>query len=212
MTPRRTPQRPGATRWVPERISKARLRDGVDECRGCELYQDATPGVCGAGARTARLRGAGEQPGDVEDQEGEPFVCPAGRLLREVLEEAGIPLEAVFLTNVVKHFRFRQEGKRRLHQTPTRRHVVACLPWFRAEVDRVDPPVIVCLGATAAKALLGGDFRVTRQGGEPIPWEGRTVIATIHPSAALRARDTKDRTRLRRVLLRDLSEAWALAG
>jgi DNA polymerase len=154
----------------------------------------------------------GEQPGDVEDQEGEPFVGPAGAVLAEALAEAGIEVEDVYVTNVVKHFRWEPRGKRRIHKTPATRHVRACLPWLQAEMAKVDPVVIVCLGAVASQALLGRSVRVTKERGKAIEWEGRTVIATIHPSAVLRAAEPDERDRLRASLTEDLIAALGLIG
>lgn len=183
----------------------------MQECRGCELYRDATQAVFGAGPRSARVLIVGEQPGDREDLAGEPFVGPAGRLLDKALAEAGIDRDAVYVTNAVKHFKFtrKEGGKRRIHQKPGRTEVVACRPWLDAEIAAVEPDVVVCLGATAAQALLGPSFRVSKQRGEPLtaklgdPPRETTVLATVHPSAVLRARDA-DREQAFDDLVRDL--------
>jgi DNA polymerase len=157
----------------------------------------------------------GEQPGDVEDRQGIPFVGPAGRLLQDALEEAGVATEDVYVTNAVKHFRFSERGKRRIHQTPQVSHIKACLPWLQAELTVVDPTLIVCLGATAARALLGPTFRVTKQRGEVLelatPVGVRPVLATVHPSAVLRA-TAEERTQAFGGLVADLRTAREAAG
>ncbi|GGS47359.1 MULTISPECIES: UdgX family uracil-DNA binding protein [Actinokineospora] len=185
--------------YVPDRGTLDDLRAAVHTCRGCDLYRDATQAVFGAGPDTARLVLVGEQPGDREDVEGEPFVGPAGRILDKALAEAGIARDEVYLTNAVKHFKFQrsERGKTRIHKTPGRTEVVACAPWLAAEITRVDPELVVCLGATAAKALHGPKFRITTDRGRVLPapdgpFAGRDVLATTHPSAVLRARDDRD--------------------
>jgi DNA polymerase len=188
------------------------LRLAAEACTACELYRDATQVVFGAGSARASMMLVGEQPGDVEDKEGEPFVGPAGDVLTAALAEAEIDQAEVYLTNVVKHFRWKPQGKRRLHQSPATRHVRACLPWLEAELAMVDPKVIVCLGAVASQALLGRSFRVTRQRGKAIEWNERIVVATIHPSAALRAGDPDERDRLRASLAEDLATAARIAA
>jgi uracil-DNA glycosylase len=180
----------------------------AEGCRACELYEDATQVVFGSGRSNARLMLVGEQPGHYEDLAGEPFVGQAGAVLAAALKEAGISEDEVYVTNVVKHFHFKAgEGKKRLHQTPKTRHIKACLPWFEAEVERVRPAIIVCLGATAAQSLLGRDFRVTRDRGLILEWNEHAVIATMHPAAVLRARDQESRKRLRSDLVEDLKTA-----
>ena len=194
--------RPGAQQWVPPGAGIESLREAARACRGCELWEPATQVVFSAGSPTARVALVGEQPGDQEDRRGEPFVGPAGRLLDKALVEAGISREDAYVTNTVKHFRFTQAGpgKRRIHQTPDRVHIEACRPWLHAELAVVDPEVVVCLGATAAKALLGPAFRVTKQRGQLFPRlvadEDETaavqngwLLATVHPSSVLRAPD-----------------------
>ncbi|HEX5383736.1 MAG TPA: UdgX family uracil-DNA binding protein [Propionibacteriaceae bacterium] len=180
-----------AAPWVPEHADIDELKRAAVDCRGCELWKPATQVVFSAGNPRAPLALVGEQPGDVEDRQGIPFVGPAGRLLQDALAEAGVPKEDVYVTNAVKHFRFTERGKRRIHATPQVSHIRACLPWLEAEVKLVDPALIVCLGATAARALLGSSFRVTKQRGEVLelatPVGVRPVLATIHPSAVLRA-------------------------
>ena len=163
------------------------LRRRAGGCTACELYADATQTVFGSGRAGARIVLAGEQPGDKEDLAGEPFVGPAGRLLDRALEGAGVDREDAYVTNVVKHFRFREEGKRRIQaRTPGVEHVRACLPWLSSELATVRPRVLVTLGATAAKALLGSSFRLTRHRGELLEFEGLPLLATVHPSAVLR--------------------------
>jgi DNA polymerase len=168
------------------------VRGRADDCRACDLWERATQTVFGEGPVTARVMLVGEQPGDQEDRQGKPFVGPAGRVLDDVLAAAGIDREATFVTNVVKHFRWRPApgGKRRLHERPSREQVGACLPWVEAELALVRPQALVLMGATAAQALLGPDIRVTRDHGVPLGSSlAPTVVATIHPSAVLRARD-----------------------
>ncbi|MFD7658049.1 UdgX family uracil-DNA binding protein [Actinosynnema sp. NPDC059797] len=183
-----------AASFVPEGADLAALRRAAAGCRGCHLYEDATQTVFGAGPEDARLLLVGEQPGDVEDRRGEPFVGPAGRLLDKALAEADLDREGVYLTNAVKHFKFIQDArrKRRIHKSPARGEVTACLPWLHAELARVEPDLVVCLGAVAAKAVLGNDFKVTERRGRVERHEGRDVIATIHPSAVLRAPDREE--------------------
>ena len=189
---------PGAQAYVPESASLATLAEAARSCRGCELYEPATQTVFGAGPPSARVVLVGEQPGDVEDQRGEPFVGPAGRLLDRALEEAGIDRDDAYVTNAVKHFRFTgSAGKRRIHQKPDLTHIAACKPWLEAELALLAPEVVVALGATAATALIGPSFRVTKQRGQLMPWDGPSgaedagvhagwIMATIHPSAVLR--------------------------
>jgi DNA polymerase len=168
------------------RTSLARLRRDAAGCTDCELYRDATQTVFGAGPSSAWLMLVGEQPGDQEDRQGEPFVGPAGRVLDTALERAGIDRSEVYVTNAVKHFRFEQDGKRRLHKTPTVAHVRACRRWLDGELAAVRPAVLATLGATAAKALLGSGFRITAERGRTREWEGYQLVPTVHPSAILR--------------------------
>lgn len=193
-------ERPGAQQWVPDRLSLRALREAAQGCRGCELYRDATQAVMGEGRRDAAVVVLGEQPGDYEDREGEPFVGPAGRVLDEALADAGITPEDVFRTNVVKHFRWSgTRGKQRIHQSPTRAHVAACAPWLAAELELVRPVGVVLLGGTAGKAVYGPAFRVGEARGRVRHWPedfpvGRTpawVLPTTHPSAVLRADDRR---------------------
>jgi uracil-DNA glycosylase len=184
---------------IPPQPTMDRLRDAAQECRGCDLWENATQTVFGEGPGRARVLLVGEQPGDREDVEGHPFVGPAGRLLDSALAAAGIAREDVYVTNAVKHFRWEAKGKRRIHKRPSMEQVNACRPWLEAEIDLVGPEVVVCLGATAAQALLGRDFRVSRQRGEFVPSPhglrgpnavaGPLITATVHPSSILRARD-----------------------
>jgi uracil-DNA glycosylase family protein len=193
-------ERPGAGEWVPDRLSLRALREAVQQCRGCELYRDATQGVMGDGRRDAALMLLGEQPGDREDQEGEPFVGPAGRVLDEALADVGIDPDDVFRTNVVKHFRWSgTRGKQRLHKSPSRAHVAACAPWLAAELRLVRPTGVVLLGGTAGKAVYGPSFRVGAARGRLQEWPEdlavdappEWVLATTHPSAVLRADDRR---------------------
>ncbi|GAA4591662.1 DNA polymerase [Actinoplanes octamycinicus] len=194
----------GAQQWVPSQPhSIDELKQAASGCRGCELHEDATQTVFGRGAPHARVVFVGEQPGDVEDQKGLPFVGPAGRLLRDAVDDAGIDPADLYITNAVKHFRFELRGKRRIHQTPGPAHITACRPWLVAEFALLQPQLVVLLGATAAKALLGPSFRVTKSRGRLMPWPGSAehpedfpvaeiqALATIHPSAVLRA-DNRD--------------------
>ena len=193
-------QRPGASWWVPEHLSPGLLDSGIQGCKGCELYADATQGVAGEGPLGAAVMLVGEQPGDQEDKQGRPFVGPAGKLLARALEEAGLEPEAVYRTNTVKHFRWERRASNRLHKTPGRAHVTACGPWLVAEVDMVRPKGVVTLGATAGGAIYGPGFRVGATRGKRLEWPdavaGRStdwtpkwVLATAHPSSVLRSRD-----------------------
>ena len=179
-----------AADFLPERRTLPALREAAAGCRGCQLWTRGTQTVFGEGPRRARVMLVGEQPGNDEDLAGKPFVGPAGRVLDRALEAAGIARGDVYVTNVVKHFKWEPKGKRRIHAKPNQMEIAACLPWLEAELDIVKPAVLVCLGATAAQALLGPKFRVTKQRGEWIAsrW-GAHVMATVHPSAILRAPD-----------------------
>jgi uracil-DNA glycosylase len=200
---------------VPAHANIEQLRRVAADCKGCELWKPATQVVFSAGNPRAPLALVGEQPGDVEDREGIPFVGPAGRLLQDALEEAGVPKEDVYVTNAVKHFRFTQRGKRRIHATPQVAHIKACRPWLEAELSVVDPALIVCLGAVAARSLLGTTFRVTKQRGQVLdlttPIGVRRVLATVHPSAVLRA-TSEDRNAAFAGLVADLRTAKAAVG
>jgi len=202
-----------AANYLPRRETFGSLKKSAEGCRGCELYERATHTVFGAGSVPARLMFIGEVPGDVEDRRGEPFVGPAGRVLDEALAATGLARRDVYVTNAVKHFSWEQRGKRRLHARPKLRHVTACRPWWEAEIRIVRPRVIVCLGALAAQALLGRDFRITRQRGEAIQSEwANCVIGTWHPSAILRAPEEEDRRRMRAELLHDVRFAVRQSG
>ncbi len=191
-----SPQPPPAPLWtgsaadfIPPNPTLPRLRDAAATCRGCDLWVNATQTVFGEGPRQAEVMLVGEQPGDQEDRQGHPFVGPAGRLLDEALEHAGIDRSQVYVTNSVKHFKFVViERGRRLHKKPTAGEIRACRPWLEEEIRLVKPRVIVALGATAAQTLLGKQFRVTQDRGKPLPSElAEAIVATVHPSAILRA-------------------------
>jgi uracil-DNA glycosylase family protein len=191
---------------VPERPSLRNLREASADCRACPLWKDATQTVFGEGPANAAVVLVGEQPGDREDLEGRPFVGPAGRVLDEALEEAGIDRKQVYLTNAVKHFKWKARGKRRIHQKPNAEEVAACRPWLDAELAVVEPDVLVALGATAAQALLGRAFRVTRERGVPVDSDlAPNVLATVHPSSILRARDEAERRDAYAAFVADLS-------
>jgi uracil-DNA glycosylase len=194
-----------AAEFLPQRKSLSALREAADGCRGCHLYQHATQTVFGEGPKSARIMLVGEMAGDREDREGRPFVGPAGRELDRALEAAGIDRGEVYVTNVVKHFKFEERGKRRIHQTPRKGEVDACMPWLDTEIKLIRPVGLVTLGATAAKALLGPDFRLTHHRGELLESALAPVVAaTIHPSAIVRDRDEESRERERAALVSDL--------
>jgi uracil-DNA glycosylase family protein len=197
MTPRRT----GTEEWTPARpptgVGLDEVRAAAHDCRACPLWEPATQTVFGEGPADARVVLVGEQPGDVEDRRGEPFVGPAGKLLDKALADAGIDRSLTYVTNAVKHFRFTPTPKRRLHQTPGPEHIAACRPWLSAELSLISPELVVVLGATAARALLGASFRITKQRGQLMPFESpgdgedagvhsAWILATTHPSAVLR--------------------------
>jgi DNA polymerase len=172
------------------------LREAARDCRGCPLFRNATQTVFGKGRVSARIVLVGEQPGNEEDLRGEPFVGPAGRILDDALEAAGIARADAYVTNVVKHFKWTPAGKRRLHKKPSAREVTACRPWLEQELELIRPDVLVCLGATAAQALLGREFRVTVQRGKLVDTAlAPKALATIHPSAVLRQQTPQDRAR-----------------
>jgi len=182
---------PGAEPFLPSKRGVRALRAAVRDCRGCDLYRAAGQAVFGAGPRDAELMLVGEQPGDVEDRTGNPFTGPAGRVLDRALNELGLDRDRLYLTNAVKHFRFRARGKRRIHQRPTLGQTVACRPWLDAELEAVQPAGIVLLGSLAGQSLLGSDYRVGDHRGRllELPGVDAWVVATVHPSAALRADD-----------------------
>ena len=195
--------------FVPQEHSLNAITTALPGCKGCELYCFATQVVPGRGAPKAALMLVGEQPGDQEDRQGEPFVGPAGGVLDRILEELQIPRSAVFVTNAVKHFKFVQRGKLRLHQNPRMSEITACRPWLLAEIDAIKPKVVLCLGASASKSLLGGTFALMKDHGKVLssPYAEK-IVATIHPSAVLRARDEESRAQLRQFLAEDLAMAW----
>jgi uracil-DNA glycosylase len=194
-----------AAAYVPDRLTLDALREAALECKGCHLWERGTQTVFGEGARSADVMLVGEQPGDQEDLAGKPFVGPAGRILDQALEDAGIDRRKAYVTNVVKHFKWQPKGKRRIHQKPNWGEMAACRPWLEAELDVVEPDVVVCLGATAAHALIGRDFRVSRQRGELVESPlARYVLATVHPSSILRQRDDDLRRQELAALVDDL--------
>ena len=195
---------------IPEQPTLPGLRDAAAGCQACDLYKTGTQTVFGEGAEHAKVMFIGEQPGDREDIEGKPFVGPAGRLLDEALQEAGIDRTRVYITNVVKHFKWKPQGKRRLHQKPNAAEISACRPWLNAEISVVKPAVVVLLGATAAQALLGRDFRVSLQRGQFIERPGLPLMmATVHPSSILRAPDDESREIEMEAFIRDLKRLAA---
>ncbi len=202
-----------ATPFLPERKSLTALRDAAAGCRGCHLWRYATQTVFGEGMKKSRVMFVGEQPGDKEDLAGKPFVGPAGKELDKALEEVGIDRREVYVTNVVKHFKFEERGRRRIHQTPKRFEIDACRPWLDEELRIVSPEALVLLGATAAKALLGSSFRLTQHRGELLDSDLASIVtATIHPSAILRAADEEARIEQRESFAEDLQVvAQALA-
>jgi uracil-DNA glycosylase family protein len=194
----------------PSRLSLPALRTEAAGCTACDLYKTGTQTVFGEGLASARAVLLGEQPGDQEDKSGRPFVGPAGRLLDTALEEAGIDRKLVYVTNVVKHFKWIPRGKRRLHQKPDAREQAACRPWLLGELQVIKPALIVCLGATAAQALLGKAFRVTKQRGQVLEHELGRIMATVHPSSILRAPDEESRERETKLFVADLKVAARL--
>ena len=200
-----TPEPNDATPFLPGRRSLKALREASMGCRGCHLWRGATQTVFGEGRKSSRVMLVGEQPGDKEDKAGEPFVGPAGRELDRGLEAAGIDRADAYVTNVVKHFKFEERGRRRIHQTPKRFEIEACRPWLEEELAVVKPEALVLLGATAAKALLGSSFRVTRHRGELLDSDLAPIVAaTIHPSAILRGPDETSRQEEREAFAEDL--------
>ena len=194
-----------AAEFIPDHPSLKRLREAAAGCRGCPLWQGPIQTVFGEGPATARVMLVGEVPGDREDREGRPFVGPAGRELDRALEAAGIERGDVYLTNVVKHFKFEERGKRRIHQTPKKGEIDACLPWLDTEIKLVRPEALVTLGATAAKALLGSKVRVTQDRGRFLESDlAPAVSVTVHPSSILRIDDDAERREARAELTADL--------
>jgi DNA polymerase len=194
-----------AADFIPERTSITSLRKAAEECRGCDLYREATQTVFGEGPSRARTVMVGEQPGDREDLAGRPFVGPAGALLDRAIEEAGLVRDEIYLTNVVKHFKHVVRGKRRIHRKPDMEEIRACAPWLEAELARIGPDVLVLLGATAAQAILGRTFRVTHHRGEFVDSPlAPLVTATVHPSSILRSRTDGERRAALDAFVRDL--------
>ncbi|HYY07059.1 MAG TPA: UdgX family uracil-DNA binding protein [Actinomycetota bacterium] len=194
-----------AADFLPERTTLPAMREAVQDCRGCDLYEDATQAVFGEGPEKARVVMVGEVPGDKEDLAGRPFVGPAGAMLDKAIEDSGLIRDDVYITNVVKHFRFEPRGKRRIHKKPSAEQIRACMPWLEAELSRVGPEVLVLLGATAAQAILGRSFRVTQQRGEFVESPlAPLVTATIHPSAILRTETDEERQEAFDGFVRDL--------
>jgi len=190
---------------IPSHPTLESLQKTAKGCKACDLWARGTQTVFGEGARNAEVMFVGEQPGDKEDLEGKPFVGPAGVLLDKALAEAGIDRRKTYVTNAVKHFKWDPRGKRRIHKKPDSIEIAACRPWLDAEIEVVSPEVIVCLGATAAQALLGGNFRVTQQRGQVLPFgDGRRVVATVHPSSILRAPDEDSRHQEMQRFIEDL--------
>jgi uracil-DNA glycosylase len=199
-----------AADFFPERKSLKAFREAAADCKGCDLWERGTQTVFGEGARHAEVMFIGEQPGNEEDLTGHPFVGPAGRLFNDALEEAGIDRRKTYVTNVVKHFKWEPRGKRRIHKKPNSREISACRPWLKAEINLVKPNVIVCLGATAAQALLGPKFKVSKQRGKFIESTlAPYIMATVHPSSILRAPDNETRHIEKRRFIDDLKR---LAG
>jgi DNA polymerase len=203
-----------AAEFLPPGRSLKALEQAAEACRGCELYKDATQVVFGRGRKSAELMLVGEQPGDKEDLAGEPFIGPAGRLLDKALEEAGIDRSKTYVTNAVKHFKWKPRGSRRLHQTPRAGEIEACKPWLQAEVEAVKPQAVLAMGATAARSLFGSKVKVTKDRGRPLESPLAPVAAvTIHPSALLRLRDHDEREAEFAAFVADLEAvATALQG
>lgn len=203
---RRLPTIRSAADFMPERKTLVTLREAAGGCRGCDLYKRGTQTVFGEGRPKAKVMMIGEQPGHEEDLAGHPFVGPAGKLLDRALAAVAIPREDVYVTNVVKHFKWKERGKRRIHEKPNAREIAACRPWLDAELAVVKPRILVCLGATAAQALLGKTFKVTEHRGELLRSElAPYVMATVHPSSLLRAPDDETRRRETHRFVQDLS-------
>jgi uracil-DNA glycosylase len=202
--------RPAAT---PDTSSLVEMRDASRECTACHLYKRATQTVFGEGPKSAPIMLVGEQPGDYEDVAGKPFVGPAGKIMDQALEEAGIDRKAVYVTNAVKHFKWEPRGKRRIHKKPNSREIAACRPWLEAELRLVKPKLLVCLGATAAQAIFGPSFRVTRERGKVLSSKfAPRVLATVHPSSLLRQPDEESHKREYESFVIDLRTALKAAG
>jgi uracil-DNA glycosylase len=196
-----------AASLIPPRPTLPKLQHAASTCRACPLWKTGTQTVFGEGSPTSKLLFVGEVPGNDEDLAGHPFVGPAGKLLDQALHDAGIDRREVYLTNVVKHFKWEPQGKRRLHKKPSAREIAACRPWLDAEIAVMKPTIIVCLGATAAQALLGKQFRVSRQRGEPVSSPlAPVVVATVHPSSILRSPDQESRRLAREQFTEDMKK------
>jgi uracil-DNA glycosylase len=197
----------------PDMASWSAVREAAKDCVACHLYKHATQTVFGEGPKNAPIMLVGEQPGDYEDVAGKPFVGPAGKIMDQALEEAGIDRKEVYVTNVVKHFKWEPRGKRRIHQKPNSREIAACRPWLEAELRLVKPKLLVCLGATAAQAIFGPSFRVTRERGKVLSSKlAPRVLATVHPSSLLRQPDEESREREYKHFVVDLRAALKAAG
>ncbi len=201
----------GAADYIPERPTLRKLQQSVQTCRGCDLYAHATQAVFGEGPTSAQIVFIGEQPGDEEDRRGHPFVGPSGKLLDRALADAGIDRSLVYVTNAVKHFKFEERGKRRLHKKPNGLEIKTCRPWLEAEINLIQPPIIVCLGATAAQSVFGSAYRVTKERGIFVQnsWAPH-VTSTVHPSAILRAPDEEQRHTEYQKLVEDLKKVRRL--
>jgi uracil-DNA glycosylase len=214
-TMRTSPEDPPSTPFsaepfLPKRRDLDSLQKAASRCQGCPLCKNATQTIFGAGRASARLVLVGEQPGDREDREGAPFVGPAGLLLDRCLADAGIDRNDVYITNAVKHFKWEPRGRRRIHKKPSAREIAACRPWLDAELEEIQPEIVVCLGATAAHALLGSAFRLTQNRGKThFPPGLPPVLATVHPSSILRTPDHRSREQARRDFVHDLRAAAA---
>ena len=202
-----------AAPFVPGTTSIRSLAAAARQCRGCDLYKAATQVVFGAGSATARVLLVGEQPGDQEDLQGEPFVGPAGALLDRALVDAGLPRDHVYVTNAVKHFKWEPRGKRRIHKKPRLSEIKACRPWLEAELRSINPSVVVCLGASAAQSVIGSHFKLMRQRGQVVSCAlAPRVVATIHPSSVLRVPDSKERGMAYEMLVSDLKVVAEILG
>ncbi|MBA2378309.1 MAG: UdgX family uracil-DNA binding protein [Blastocatellia bacterium] len=199
--------------YFPPQLAHTSLSAAAQHCKGCDLYKDATQAVFGEGSLSAKIMFVGEQPGDEEDLSGHPFVGPAGKILRKAFDETGLDPTAAYITNVVKHFKWKPRGKRRIHEKPRLGEIAACTPWLGAEIEIVKPSVLVCLGATAAQTLFGRDFRITRMRGQWLASEfAPRSIATYHPSAILRAPNSDARDKMYSELSSDIAKAVAMAN
>ena len=199
-----------AAELIPAKFTLPKLRTIAAGCTACDLYKRGTQTVFGEGRSTARVVFVGEQPGDQEDLSGKPFVGPAGKVLDKALDEAGIDRDECYVTNIVKHFKWEPRGKRRIHKKPNQVEITACKPWFEAEVAVLKPEIVICLGATAAQAIIGRTFKVTKQHGKLFGnvINGAQVMATVHPSSILRAPDDDARREAMALFIADLRAAW----